>query len=179
MKKTMTIGLLALLLSACGGSGKVRKVITDEPTIAKKIPASAKERFDPSTLREPPSPIVAKKKKKTKNTTYNLYAGEAESEQDSLQIGYRIQLLQTEDAQSARDLQREIILQLDVESYLRFDNPYYKIRIGDFTTRFAAEEYLKTIEANGHSGGWIVRTKINTGQMLTDPRQEDIIDDKQ
>ncbi|MFQ5630270.1 MAG: SPOR domain-containing protein [bacterium] len=133
------------------------------------------EDFDPSMLNEPPIPIIAKLSDKQKD------AGEDQSGiQDATNIpkeiiGYRIQILQTEDVQEAREFQQDTFLRLDVDAYVSYDNPYYKVRVGDFTSRFEAEEFLTTLEGRGFKSAWIVRTLIvNPAYKAKEAQQEEM-----
>ena len=51
-------------------------------------------------------------------------------------------------------------MRLDIDAYVSYDNPYYKVRIGDFTSRYDAEEFLTTLEGRGYKTAWIVRTLV-------------------
>ncbi|RME00906.1 MAG: SPOR domain-containing protein, partial [Calditrichaeota bacterium] len=86
-------------------------------------------------------------------------------------LGYRVQILQTEDAEEARMVQKDAILALDADVYLIYDNPYYKVRVGDFASRYEAETFLEKVVKKGYSSAWIVRTRINTTPTKQDKEQ--------
>ena len=46
-----------------------------------------------------------------------------------------------------------------VNSYLNYDEPYYKVRVGDFRTRLDATRFLKTIQ-NEYPSAFIVIDRI-------------------
>ncbi|MCD4698616.1 MAG: SPOR domain-containing protein [Bacteroidales bacterium] len=48
----------------------------------------------------------------------------------------------------------------DVPSYLMFQQPYYKVRVGDFRTKMEAEKFLKDIEHN-YPNAFVVTDEIN------------------
>jgi|Deesub1362B_J571_1020462.scaffolds.fasta_scaffold05998_4 cell division septation protein DedD len=75
--------------------------------------------------------------------------------------GFRIQIAAVTSQEDAAEIQKQAMLQFeDVNVYLVFEPPYYKIRVGDFERRHDAEEFQrKAIEA-GYRDAWIVRTVI-------------------
>lgn len=44
--------------------------------------------------------------------------------------------------------------------YLTFDEPYYRVRVGDFRTRLEAEKFLKKISRK-YPGAWVIQDYIN------------------
>ncbi len=52
----------------------------------------------------------------------------------------------------------------DVPSYLTFQRPYYKVRVGDFRTKMEAEKFLHDIESN-YPQAFIVKDEINFPQL--------------
>lgn len=48
----------------------------------------------------------------------------------------------------------------EVPSYLIFQQPYYKVRVGDFRTKMEAEKFLREIEA-GYPQAFVVMDEIN------------------
>jgi len=47
-----------------------------------------------------------------------------------------------------------------------FNSPYYKIRVGNCTTREAAEELLKRAANLNYRDAWIIRTPVKTEEKL-------------
>jgi hypothetical protein len=52
----------------------------------------------------------------------------------------------------------------NVPSYLVFQEPYYKIRVGDYRTQLEAEKFLKTI-TNEYPNAFVVEDKINYPEL--------------
>jgi cell division septation protein DedD len=78
---------------------------------------------------------------------------------------YRVQLFTSElfgEAQKARLVAEEIF---DRPVYLDYEVPYYKLRVGDFADRGAAEEYQMRAKAVGYSNAWVVMTNVNIDRM--------------
>ena len=52
--------------------------------------------------------------------------------------------------------------------FLVFIEPYYKLWVGDFSTKAQAEEILPTVKSKGYKDAWIVSTKAITGSTQND-----------
>lgn len=59
----------------------------------------------------------------------------------------------------------------DVEAYLSFKEPYYRIRIGDFRTRIEAEGFLQKIKGE-YPNAFAVSEKIYPPPLVTDNKNE-------
>ncbi|MFM2307359.1 MAG: hypothetical protein RLZZ367_2028 [Bacteroidota bacterium] len=74
--------------------------------------------------------------------------------------GYRIQIMYTdvrdEVYKSKANLYKEFA---DLASYVEYEQPYYKLRVGDFKTRLDATYYLQQV-ITLYPGAFIVRDKI-------------------
>ena len=86
--------------------------------------------------------------------------------------GYRVQVCATPDEATARAYYHDALMKfLDQGVYLRFDSPYYKVRIGDCKSRFEAEELQKRVQKAGFPDAWVVRTRVYANPDLR--RRED------
>ena len=75
--------------------------------------------------------------------------------------GFRVQILFTpeiEHVNQARDTLSNILP--DDWTYIVYDPPYYKLRIGNFIDRIAANQMLKKLVDIGYRDAWIVPDKI-------------------
>lgn len=77
--------------------------------------------------------------------------------------GYRIQLLASSSIESVREKKKGIEAQLQLSAYIIFDNPYYKILVGNFAQRTEAERALMKIRTS-YPGAWIVNSEIVVDQ---------------
>ncbi|KAA3655956.1 MAG: hypothetical protein DWQ10_16495, partial [Calditrichaeota bacterium] len=133
MKNKYFAGLFVfLLLSACAGGSKLSVEDTEENSVSVKNSQILDERFDLDKLQEPASPVTPKVRNRLESQDVDLSAAPDKAPIDAESIGYRVQILQTQDAEAARTVQNDAIVQLDAEVYSIFDSPYYKIRVGDF-----------------------------------------------
>ncbi|MFH0895532.1 MAG: SPOR domain-containing protein [Bacteroidota bacterium] len=78
--------------------------------------------------------------------------------------GYRVQIF-FDSGNSARGKANSIKAEFngkyaDEESYLTFQQPYFKVRVGDFRNRLEAECFMKKIEGS-FSQSFVVKDKIS------------------
>jgi len=93
--------------------------------------------------------------------------------------GFRVQVLFTPDIEQA-NLSRDTLSYLLPEewTYVVYDAPYYKIRVGNYIDRTSANLMIRKLVGLGYQDAWVVPDKIikNPPQRLPDT---DIIPDKQ
>lgn len=77
--------------------------------------------------------------------------------------GYRIQIFfdsGTDSKKRAMDARTEFqVKHPDITAYLSFQEPFYKIRVGDFRYRIEADGYLEKIK-NEYPNGFTVKDRI-------------------
>ncbi len=162
MKRTryVLLGLwigAAVTMSACSGS---RSASGPEPsktdTAAEEIRLSDYEDFDAEAYRARPPERTASVEH---DVPAELLGGRVEQGTEQLVQGYRIQIYQSLDKEDAFERENEVLawwemvpeeerpagLGSDLPVYVRYHQPYYRVRIGDFTSREAAEEALALI----------------------------------
>lgn len=61
----------------------------------------------------------------------------------------------------------------DGNTWLDYEVPYYKVRLGNFLTREEAEQYLPTVREAGYPEAWVVRVNTNI-QTLDEPVSQPI-----
>lgn len=77
--------------------------------------------------------------------------------------GFRVQLLATSNIETASLSEQEATDRFDKlghHTYLLFEAPLYKVRIGDCRTRELAETLRELAIDNGYNGAFIVKTKV-------------------
>jgi hypothetical protein len=84
--------------------------------------------------------------------------------------GYRIQIIKASgnDALTITEEARDEFTDkyIDIPVYLTFDEPYYRVRVGDFRTRLEAEKFLKKISRR-YPGAWVIQDYINFPKLNT------------
>jgi hypothetical protein len=75
--------------------------------------------------------------------------------------GYRVQIAALSSQDEAMQIKKEAMLKFgDQGVYLIFDPPFYKIRVGDFVSRYDAEKLQQKAIQLGYKDAWIVRTRV-------------------
>lgn len=123
---------------------------------------SLDERFDPTTLSDWKSmPLTMERVKPLKEEMNKLDLAVPNGLEDSkVQIGYRVQIYSTSDYLQALKMDSLARTIWKEEVYMRFDSPYYKIRIGNERHRDAADRLQQNAFKAGFRTAWVVRTEI-------------------
>ena len=159
MKKISGIVIIVLLICNCAANKSTNNIQTSNA--GKK--GLINENFDPLILNDDDLTI---KKKKLVDAKSDFNEAMVSSSEETIDIdknidGYRVQICAIADKEAARDIQREAILKFNEDIYLTYDSPYYKVRIGDCTTRFEADKLQRLAVEKGFDDAWVVKTKVN------------------
>ena len=80
--------------------------------------------------------------------------------------GYRIQLKNTSSQKDANALRERFNSAFpNLKSYLNYDAPYYKIRVGDYLTKMESQKDLNEIR-KAYSGAYIVPCHIQVSEAI-------------
>jgi hypothetical protein len=149
--------IIGLFLIGCSGS----KSVTKKDDHSNK---NYDESFDPMTLDdndiEFPSALT---KDNTKNSDTSIINNDNILDLLKEVNGFRVQIIATQDLEKATLLEEEAKNQFSIyghKTYLVFEAPLYKIRLGDFTNRDQADELKIQALKNGYREAFIVRTKV-------------------
>ena len=74
--------------------------------------------------------------------------------------GYRVQIVISQNEQELQDVKIEIEKSIDEKTYIIFELPNYKLRVGNFLNRKEAESFQKKIVRLGYRTAWVVPTMI-------------------
>lgn len=149
--------VLIMAMSGCGGTQKVTK--GERPDAGVRNFEKMREDFEPTTLGD--YHIEIEDSELPPATSDEFVFDSDKSQQDSVGIGYRVQLIQTSDPEEARNVERDALLRFDAGVYRVFDPPFYKVRIGDFANWYEAEKLQKQAIQKGFREAWVIRTKVN------------------
>jgi len=151
------IPILITVISGCGGTQKVAK--DDRADRGVRNFEKMREDFDPTALGDYDIEI---EDSELSASSFDEFVFDSEkSQQDSVGIGYRVQLIQTTDPEEAKNVQRDALLRFDADVYRVFDPPFYKVRVGDFANWYDAEKLQKQAIQKGFREAWVIRTKVN------------------
>lgn len=79
---------------------------------------------------------------------------------DSMADGFRIQIFATGDREVAENAARVATDRLSLPAYTGLEGGMYKVRVGDYTTRRAAEAALGTLRGHYYPDAWIVPARV-------------------
>ena len=82
------------------------------------------------------------------------------NEEINLIKGYRVQIVISQNEQELQDVKIEIEKLIDEQTYIIFELPNYKLRVGNFLNRKEAENFQKKIVRLGYRTAWVVPTMI-------------------
>jgi hypothetical protein len=86
------------------------------------------------------------------------------SESTSYEYGFRVQLYATRDVEKAKKVAESARNIFSMQTYIEYQDPYYKVRLGDFRTREEAERMRYNVTSGGFEDAWIVETTIRTSE---------------
>lgn len=155
--KYLMLGICLTVLAGCGGTKKVTK--GERPEQGVRNFEKMREDFEPTRLGDYDIKV---EDSELPATSFDEFVFDSnKGEQDSVGIGYRVQLIQTTDPEEAKNLQRDALLRFNADVYLVFDPPFYKVRVGDFANWYDAEKLQKQAIQKGFREAWVIRTKVN------------------
>jgi len=122
------------------------------------------ESFDPATLNDDDivvhkfdaAPVVNPNNSAAINTQQDVVYTEVK--------GFRVQIIATKSIETATLVEQEakdLFESMQHKTYLIFDAPFYKLRVGDVTTRDEAEEIKDVAKDYGYREAFIAPTKVN------------------
>lgn len=162
--KLLTLMTGILLLTFSQGCSQQPKVVVQNPPKEKAKPEpQIIEDFDPMSLGDYELDIKAAKPSESSGEDIDkLLKGGQEVDTSRVQMatGYRVQLISTRDGDEARTVKRDAVLSFEENVYVAFDNPYYKVRIGDCNSRYEAEILQEKAVEKGFVEAWVVRTQV-------------------
>jgi hypothetical protein len=151
-----TIFVMAIILAACSGG---REAVKKEEDTG-QLPYD--ESFDPLSLNDNDIIILPEG---AGNTDQNISVDDPGTTSGRLAEvnGFRVQILATNNLEKASLVEQEAAERFSRDghqTYLVFETPLYKVRIGDCTERQNAEEIRDLAKTFGYKGAFIVKSKV-------------------
>lgn len=114
---------------------------------------SQKEQIMIPEATETPPLVVEEKTEPPERFVYQTrterVTGKDPFSEETTKPGWRIQVYMTEDPVVADTLKNALSDKYNIPAYVVFETPYYRVRIGDFSTKDEANELLKKLESKG------------------------------
>ena len=148
--------LIASIYLTCAGTKEVVKEDNNPQTIAQ-----IDESFDPLTLNDDDIVIEGKKPGTTDDVKISDNINKIAIPKEI--NGFRVQILATKNIETASLFEQEASERFqnqDHKTYLIFEAPLYKIRVGDCKDRSEAESLRDMAKSYGYHEAFIVKSKI-------------------
>ncbi|MCE5248782.1 SPOR domain-containing protein [bacterium] len=77
-------------------------------------------------------------------------------------LGYRVQIGMFGDQKEAYAYAEKARAKVDAKVYVIYEAPFFRVRVGDFSEKSEADNYVKILKGLGFNNSWWIRTTINT-----------------
>ena len=145
----LTATALLIVLSSCAPKKQQQKEVTSDTTTYK--PIIMEESTDTTTV------DTTNMMQTTDTTTIDTTLTNAPTPQ----TGYRVQVFATFSEEKADLIANQVRERTTEPVYVEYIAPYYKVRVGDCSTREEAESLKSNIYGLGYSDAFIVEDTIN------------------
>lgn len=88
------------------------------------------------------------------------------AEGQDFEYGFRVQLYATKEVEKAREVALSARMLFSENTYVEFQEPWYKVRLGDYRNRDEAEKMRYRASTSGFADAWVVETTIRTRGSL-------------
>ncbi len=141
------------------------------PVFAQDVGVEQDESFDPLDLYEPSLPILDGSLIYEIITDIQPATAAGRADRDTARVvekmGWKVQLFSTMDFYLADTVYYKAVEDfIDQDVVKDFNSPYYKIRVGNCTTREQAEELLNRAIDLRYRDAWIIRTTVKTEEKM-------------
>ena len=169
MQKSMTITILLILgafmimVWGCAFAPTSRFKPQEKDTKEETGEVEQIEDFDPMTLDDDdttPSESVKPEVREAEEKPDVSPDTTGAEEFDQVQ-GYRIQIFLSSNLENVQKIMEEASEIFTEKAYMKYDAPYYKVRIGDCLTRREADLLREKAVRHGYRDAWVVRTLVN------------------
>lgn len=154
---TFVFYLLIILLVGCKTTKEIEKK-DDSDRLLREFLTKYEKTFDPSDYDEDIQLVLEEEKREREAIEAAKVITIAPPETIP---GFRVQILFTPEIDQANQVRDEVTSILPEEwSYVVYDAPYYKIRIGNFKDRAEANLMVRRLVGLGYKDAWVVPDKI-------------------
>lgn len=171
------IGVLIsiLLLAGCSASTGSRYE-KDEKEKSESVTEDKKDNTDATTLKEDfditpyKTEIIIPEKKKSgvvenQNVWFDYGSPEIETKTKTLigtTDGFRVLVLTTDNLEEANQIKADVYFsQNSNETYIDFEPPFYKVKVGDFDNQKTADDLRFKLNQLGYKEAKVIKDKIN------------------
>ena len=155
--KTLAIGSLFLLIFlSCGG---IKPCVKEERK--ENLRMKAEKKFDPWKIEKENPIIIQEKSNQPQEDFSRVILDKYEIGEDKVnnQILYRIQIFASKFPEEAQKLADSLESNFNEPTTIDYEAPYYKVRLGNFTSLAQAESFLRKVRRKGFPQAWVVKTR--------------------
>lgn len=155
IKSLTIISLFLLIFLNCGIKPCVKERMKKDQRI------QAEKSFDPWKI-EKEKPIIIQEKSIPPQEEFSSdiwekdQVGETKTDREIL---YRIQIFASKFPEEAQKLADSLESSFNEPTSIDYETPYYKVRLGNFSTLPQAESFLRKIRRKGFPQAWVVKTR--------------------
>lgn len=160
IKRGVLVAFAALLLAGCSGTKEAAK---EDPAAREKAMRTFEEGFQPSD--HDPLKVRSRDRipRRVDTATVATADGAVTPASTETAQGFRVQVFSTTNIDEARTKKAEFEEAFPGEwFYLEYHAPTYKLRAGNFLTRFEAERFARTLTDQGYTEAWAVPERVFT-----------------
>lgn len=149
------------LLAGCGETRETFRSVGSEENQSKKAPLSYYEAtLRPSDFDEEVEIVQKAHAQSSGFIPLNIPSDSTVVVEEAAQ-GFRVQIFASssiDEANAAKTVAEEKVLRDSI--YIVYDPPVYKVRVGDYATRFEANQHLTRLVNIGYPDAWVVADRI-------------------
>ena len=149
------------LLAGCGETRETFRSVGSEENQSKKAPLSYYEAtLRPSDFDEEVEIVQKAHAQSSGFIPLNIPSDSTVVVEEATQ-GFRVQIFASssiDEANAAKTVAEEKVLRDSI--YIVYDPPVYKVRVGDYATRFEANQHLTRLVNIGYPDAWVVADRI-------------------
>ena len=156
IKTLTTLCIFLLIFLNCGG---IKPCVKEEREKNRRM--QAEKDFDAWKI-EQENPIIIQDKLNPPQDEFSSDileehpAGEARIDEEIL---YRIQIFASKFPEEAQKLADSLESSFNEPASIDYETPYYKVRLGNFSTLPQAENFLRRVRQKGFPQAWVVKTR--------------------
>lgn len=157
MRVLIIIPVIVLLASCTPGRETVKsEESAEEMTELRRYEAT----FSPSDYNQNVEEMFSQAKEKVENED-DPAASLPSTQQLEIVSGFRVQLISSSNIDEANQMKTAAeTLFPDEWFYLVYDAPSYKLRGGNFPTRFEADQFARMLSEKGYKDAWVVPERV-------------------
>lgn len=163
MKRILIVGIVFPVMMGCVDAVRSKADMSQESSVGEKT-VENRSRSSSATLTFLDTLNRGKEMSLSEKDVSSLAVSEKSVQitkaDDVAASRFRIQVLASSQIETVRQEKKSAETRTSLPVFMTLEQPFYKLYVGDFSTRAEAESQLPEIKKKGYSDAWIVRTRI-------------------